>query len=686
MKESLDWIKEYNRIRTEVQKVDPVDPNVPLEADTVTSRAMAIAQIQANAARYKVAHTGTTPYAENLAWGYDGWNPYNGWYDSEKKIFEKLVEEAGGDPGNVNLGDNSIGHYINMCGGGKGSTGFAVNSNTDGLYPKTFAQEFGSYTGDKQYSLEEYIALFDAYYNQYVNAPQVTAEAKAALDAAKAEFTAAQNTVDEKTKATDKAATTLTEMETAQKKASDQLTKAEEDYNKATADTSTKQDNLEKALAAQESARKALETAKSDAETAQKNVSLKKEAVDATTTEWNSAKETASKKEASLDAAKTAYKNLTGKDVVTDTETAKQHTASAAKRLKVANTRKDSADHGVTGAEKTVSSAEKALKDAKGVTETKKADLTAAEKVRDDIEAKLDAVVSEKRKAKESAEKALTDAKNVSEEKNAAFDTATKALQEKKDASSVIDFKIDEAKRDLTGKTVAMDASSKTYESTKADYEKFAEEYASVLKAENNYNDAVQAEAEAKAAADQAEADAKTAEETVEKGFKLLRAALDKKDRASKLSLKDAMENAIEDEDFVYLNASVVNIKDTAEKLVEAKKVAAEKVELYNAAMEVYTSAKAEREKTSINLAYAQATYDKFVAQKEAEAKKEAEKKAAANEQVVKTATATTGEDKKSDTVKTGDPAQAGMLATTMLGGFAGIAASLKMKFRKKED
>ena len=146
------------------------------------------------------------------------------------------------------------------------------------------------------------------------------------------------------------------------------------------------------------------------------------------------------------------------------------------------------------------------------------------------------------------------------------------------------------------------------------------------------------------------------------------------------------METAIEDEDFVYLNASVVNIKDTAEKLVEAKKIAAEKVDLYNTAMEVYTTAKTEREKTSIELAYAQATYDKFVAQKEAEAKKEAEKKAAANEQVVKTATATTGKDEKSDTVKTGDPAQAGMLATTMLGGFAGIAASLKMKFRKKEN
>ena len=280
----------------------------------------------------------------------------------------------------------------------------------------------------------------------------------------------------------------------------------------------------------------------------------------------------------------------------------------------------------------------------------------------------------------------MTDAESVSKDKNATFEAATKTLQEKKDALAAIDFNIDEAKKDLAEKTDAGEISLKKYEKTKADYEKFATEFKQVLDAEKNYNDAMSAEDEAEKAKDQASEDAKAAEETVEKGFKLLRSALDKKDRASKLSLKDAMETAIEDEDFVYLNASVVNIKATAEKLVEAKKIAAEKVDLYNAAMEVYTAAKAEREKTSIELAYAQATYDKFVAQKEAEAKKEAEKKAAANEQVVKTATTVTGKDEKSDTVKTGDPAQAGMLATTMLGGFAGIAASLKMKFRKKED
>ena len=48
--------------------------------------------------------------------------------------------------------------------------------------------------------------------------------------------------------------------------------------------------------------------------------------------------------------------------------------------------------------------------------------------------------------------------------------------------------------------------------------------------------------------------------------------------------------------------------------------------------------------------------------------------------------TASKNETANSDSVATGDPAQAGMLATTMLGGFAGIAASLKMKFRQKEN
>ena len=141
----------------------------------------------------------------------------------------------------------------------------------------------------------------------------------------------------------------------------------------------------------------------------------------------------------------------------------------------------------------------------------------------------------------------MIDAESVSKEKNATFEAATKTLQEKKDALAAIDFNIDEAKKDLAEKTNAMNVSSKSYESTKADYEKFAAEYASVLKAESAYNDAVQVEADAKAVKEQAEADAMTAEETVEKGFKLLRSALDKKDRASKLSLKDAMENAIED-------------------------------------------------------------------------------------------------------------------------------------------
>ena len=42
--------------------------------------------------------------------------------------------------------------------------------------------------------------------------------------------------------------------------------------------------------------------------------------------------------------------------------------------------------------------------------------------------------------------------------------------------------------------------------------------------------------------------------------------------------------------------------------------------------------------------------------------------------------------EKSTDTVKTGDPAQAGMFMSTAMVGLAGIVAGLKGKFRKKED
>ena len=306
MKKALEWTKECNEIRTTVQKSGLLGSTEELEALTVSDYIMATSQIMANRANYNVSHSDETVFSENLAWGWE--DPFDGWYYEELEIYKQRLAES--EDGKI-YDLSGIGHLINMCCGNGFSTGFGVCTKPGGgenHFGTAFCQEFGLYDGDTNYTLEEYAERFNTYYNKYVNAPQVTAEAKAALEAAQTELTAAQNTVDEKTKAADKAATTLTEMETAQKKASDQLTKAEDDYKKATADTSTKQANLENALAAQKSAQKALESAKTEAKTAQKNVSLKKEAVDATTTELNSAKETASKKEASLDSAKATYK------------------------------------------------------------------------------------------------------------------------------------------------------------------------------------------------------------------------------------------------------------------------------------------------------------------------------------------------------------------------------------------
>ena len=82
MNASLELLKECNDIRVNEEKVDPVTGE-PLEEITVTSRAMAVAQIQANGTHEKVGHTYTSPYGENLAYGYD--DPYDGWYYDEKE-------------------------------------------------------------------------------------------------------------------------------------------------------------------------------------------------------------------------------------------------------------------------------------------------------------------------------------------------------------------------------------------------------------------------------------------------------------------------------------------------------------------------------------------------------------------------------------------------------------------------
>ena len=171
MKASLELLKEYNDIRVNVQKVNPVTGE-PLEADTVNSRAMAVAQIQANGAHEKVGHTHTSPFAENLAYGYEPPydSPYDGWYYEEKEIWDQMVEDAGGDPSAINLGDPSIGHYINVT-LPQPSTGIAICSKDGGAYSTTIAQEFGYADGDKLYTVEEYIALFNKYYGSLMNAP-----------------------------------------------------------------------------------------------------------------------------------------------------------------------------------------------------------------------------------------------------------------------------------------------------------------------------------------------------------------------------------------------------------------------------------------------------------------------------------------------------------------------------------
>ena len=78
MQASIAYLKECNEIRKQEG----------LPELKVSAWLMAVAQVNANHAKYNIEHAGVYVTGENLAWGYGDANtaasPYRGWYDEEK--------------------------------------------------------------------------------------------------------------------------------------------------------------------------------------------------------------------------------------------------------------------------------------------------------------------------------------------------------------------------------------------------------------------------------------------------------------------------------------------------------------------------------------------------------------------------------------------------------------------------
>ena len=224
MQASIAYMKECNEIRKQEG----------LPELKVSAWLMAVAQVNANHAKYNIEHAGVYVTGENLAWGYGDANtaasPYRGWYDEEKA--EYLA-------GNNNFSD--IGHYKNIVEGRYTVTGYAIGTN--GQFSMAHCQEFlddvMGVDDDVQMTVSEFEQSFNDYCN---NLKSVDSQHKALQDAVK-------NAVSSNTK--DDTALKQAESELNSKKAvlSDlraQLAQAKTDKKAISDNTDTKQNEVSK--------------------------------------------------------------------------------------------------------------------------------------------------------------------------------------------------------------------------------------------------------------------------------------------------------------------------------------------------------------------------------------------------------------------------------------------------------
>lgn len=220
---ALDFIDECNELRKEEG----------LSELKVTDLMMAYAIADANYANNIILHhPGQFPVGENLAWGYI--DPFDGWYDEEKEIYESG-------------GDGEVGHYRNIVNSSYTLTGFAVNTGRNNVYGVTYCQvfDFGSGYGTV-YSVSEYRNRLQQYYNSLVNAEDAYEEALSALQDAQRTLSGYEEVLEDA-----EAALTLTEADL--QNAKELLAASQKEYQTASDNYQISVENEKKAQTTLES-------------------------------------------------------------------------------------------------------------------------------------------------------------------------------------------------------------------------------------------------------------------------------------------------------------------------------------------------------------------------------------------------------------------------------------------------
>ena len=225
---SLQFLNEFNAIRGEENSTEGTNlsTNIPTNC-----RQMAISIVQCDISKnYSVGHTQAYEGLENLSWSSSRAAPFSrnryrdpfvGWYDEEKANYKA---NNGGVTGHYEtIVDLNSGYYCNLA-------GFAI-CNYNASYGEcrelsTFGDFFESDTNpdpEVAYSVDDFSALFDAYYANQVAAgmygtpdevrqahQEALASARADVDSASLELEAAQNELENAQAAQQDAASRLT--------------------------------------------------------------------------------------------------------------------------------------------------------------------------------------------------------------------------------------------------------------------------------------------------------------------------------------------------------------------------------------------------------------------------------------------------------------------------------------------
>ena len=428
---ALDYLEEYNKIR--------VAEGLP--ELKVTTMAMAFSQANCNHAAQSADHW-RTPYkaddsdrryggGENLSWGYgtttpneDGYrfeqDPYEGWYETEKSIYEFLkakgwtVNEAKSDPEKAaqvieacNLPSKEwiqTGHYLNIVNSRYTITGFAVSDQDEEArtHEQSFITSADPY--ETAYTVEEYRNMLLGY--------------KANLDSLLAKLNAAQAALDA-----------------------------------AMANTNTTAEELGKAVAA-------VQQAESD--------------VKAKTEDLNSAKDNATVAAERLNAAKNATEQAQADRDAVNTD-AEQAAVTAAENAKKA------ADQAVTDAKNRLEEKKQAVADAQAKIDEAEANLEKAQSSLDELSAgavEAKKALEDAKAEAEKADKALEDAKKAFGEKTDLYseaeankEAADKAVADAATAKEAADRKLADAQADLDAKQAIANAAQTKVDFTEARFE-----------------------------------------------------------------------------------------------------------------------------------------------------------------------------------------------------------------------